>query len=121
MYIVNGLMKFVEEDIFNDGCQPDTAQTSTVDISVKAETVSELIDKLSGFLVIKDFQINPCEDDTARIEFQCMEDGDNWWGATASEIELWKAGKLKLYRATYTAIINQITPIDINKALKAES
>ena len=91
MYMINGFLKFAEEDIYNDGCQPDTSMNSSVDITLKAETIDEISQKVRDFFGVDNdsIEFNACEDD-GRIDIQIMENGDGYQ-ASENELEQWKA------------------------------
>jgi len=102
-------LKFVEEDNYENGCNPDTAQGWTVDIKFKAETIEELIKQITEFYGVEeeDIEINSCDED-GRIDINIMENSEGY-KATEREIEAWKQGLKKLYSAIYTYNIEKVT------------
>ena len=99
--------KFAELDIFDEGCQPDTAYQTGGDITFSGETVKELIDQLLGFTGADDYELNACDVD-GRIDIQVMENSQGY-PATLSETEGWKQGLYNLYLASYTFYIKKVS------------
>ena len=102
MYIVMGIEKVWEEDDYVNGCigKQDYIE---IDVSFKSVDLKGLLDKLREFTGCDDILLNSC-DEQGRVDLQGHETAD---GGTASEsdMQLWKAGKKKLYAVTYTAIV----------------
>lgn len=103
MYFVNGLLKFAEEDSYQSGCVVGTAFSDCINATFTGETLAALLEDLKIFTGCDDILINSC-DEQGRIDLQGYETAD---GGTASEsdVQLWKAGKMKLYAVTYTALV----------------
>jgi hypothetical protein len=111
-YEIDGMMKFSEVDIYEEGCQPNTGGTFFInEFKFKADTVKELIKKVCEQLGIENkeenYLLNSCEE-AGRIDFQLMENSEGFI-PTASQIELWKKGKIKLWACTYTAHVEKVT------------
>lgn len=108
---VDGLLKFVEEDNFQEGCDPKTAQSYMVDFSGKYESQEALIKGICDFLGIDDnpenYQINSC-DEIGRIDFSVMENEEGYQ-ASQRELNLFKEGKCRLWYAVYIAKVESVT------------
>ena len=102
MYIVMGIEKVWEKDDYVNGCSGKQHSTK-IDVSFKSTDLKGILDKLREFTSCDDILLNSCEEQ-GRIDLQGYEAAD---GGTASEsdMQLWKAGKKKLYAVTYTAIV----------------
>lgn len=112
-YQIHGLLKFAEEDIYDEGCQPETASTFQVDVDFRGDTPQEVIQKVADFLGVDQDGIerNAC-DEPGRVDFSLMEDAE---GTTASQaqIESWKKGKTRLWAVTYTAHVEKVEPVTL--------
>jgi len=110
MLEINGFLKFVEEDIFDTGCQPDTTRSYFVEDEFKAESQTELIKNVCDSLGIEDkrenYLFNSC-DEPGRIDFQLLEDSEGTV-ATKQQINDWKRGKCRLWAATYSAQVQEV-------------
>lgn len=71
MYQIDGLLKFIEEDNYQEGCNPSTAQSWHIDMKFTGATIDEVIKKVQGFLNVDDdgTERNAC-DEKRRIDFQ---------------------------------------------------
>ena len=103
MYFVNGLLKFAEEDRYQSGCVVGTAFSACINATFTGETLAALLEDLKIFTGCDDILINSC-DEQGRVELQGYETADGST-ASASDMQLWKDGKIKLYSVTYTALI----------------
>ena len=103
VYIVNGLLKFAEEDSYQNGRVVGTAVSDCINITFTGKTLAALLEDLKIFTGCDDILLNSC-DEQGRVDLQVYETAD---GGTASEsgMQLWKDGKKKLYAVTYTALI----------------
>lgn len=110
MYSIINFLKFAEEDKFNEGCDPDTAMTSSVDITFEAETIDEVSQKVRDFFGVTNdsIEFNAC-DDYGRIDIQIMENkaGDQ---PTQYELDEWKAGNRRMWACTYTGVLVSLKP-----------
>lgn len=102
--------KFAEEDDFEGGCLPNTGRDCTVDISLKAESVEQLLEQIERNFGVQrqHIEIDACEE-PGRIDFSLTENGDGM-EASASELERWKQGKQKLWYANYTCYVLAVEP-----------
>ena len=100
--------KFTEEDVWSDGCQPNTGASWEVDLPFSAPTITELLETIKDHYGVtdEDMLLDSCEE-AGRLDIQVLE---NELGTTASkaEIEQWKDGKLSLWSACYTYHIKAV-------------
>lgn len=116
MYKIDGLLKFSEEDSFEEGCLPDTAQMSEVDILWTGPTPENVINQVMEFLGVgKDsVDLNACED-IGRVDFALNEGGDGYKLYDYPErVEKWKAGKIKAWYCVYTGYVVEYTVSPVN-------
>lgn len=113
-YQIDGFLKHSEQDIYNDGCNPDTSQSFFIDHLIQKESLSDLIQSIKDFTEAEndDLLLNSCEE-KGRIDAQVME---NALGikATNKELESWKQGKIDLYLCTYSVQVKLITETDVD-------
>jgi hypothetical protein len=112
-YICRDLLKFSEEDVYNDGCQPNTGQCFQVEVSFTDKTTDGLIKKIADYLGCDSDGIekNACED-PGRVDFALTED-ENSTVASKSQIKEWKKGKIKLYYSVYTGFIESLERVSL--------
>ena len=111
MYSSGKALKFTEQDIYQKGCLPDTAQSRSIDIQFSAYSIQTLIEKICEYYgVPKDhLELNACGVD-GRIDISVMET-DEYLQASKADIELWKQGKKRLWNSTYSYQIVKIVPV----------
>lgn len=103
IYETRGWVKTAEEDIYDDGCQPDSARSTSGSDVFTGETQRELIDKLMEFADVgrkyENVLINSCGE-MGRIDIQSLE---TTYGNPASDFEIdeWKKGRVRLWDVTY--------------------
>lgn len=102
-------IKHSSQDIYKEGCLPDSDETTFLEHDFDAGSISACVAKAAKFLGITDkdnILINSC-DEPGRIDFQVMEDSQ---GLPASERELkhWKTGDCKLWLCNYSAYIHKV-------------
>ena len=104
MFELRNIIKFCEEDDYEKGCILGTSRAIDIDVTLKAETLDELIEKAQSF-----FGGNVCKDllDEGRLDFQLYED-INGNEPTEHQIELWKEGKEKLYLVDYVCDVYEV-------------
>lgn len=104
MFEVNGWSKFVEEDIFAEGCIPETScYYSDKTMRFQASTVDDLIKSVMEFVGCAnraEVELDAC-DEAGRIDIQMLE-SDEGNPASPREIEQWRAGNCRLWLANYT-------------------
>ncbi len=117
MYEVTGWAKFCEEDIFEEGCQPETATSSVGSDRFTDETIEGLLEKLMQFAGVdeKEAMLRNACDEVGRVDIQRME---NCFCTepTDYEDEAWREGKIKLYLATYMFYVEVVTRTAISVA-----
>ena len=104
-----GWTKFYEQDLYEDGCQPNTGGMISGNELFKADTLDGLLNELLAFTSAERsaMKVNACDDDD-RIDISVMEDDDGSV-ATPRQIELWKAGEIRLWDCIYTFQAEKIT------------
>ena len=110
MYLVNGLLKFAEEDNYQSGRVIGTAFSDCINatftgktLAFTGETLAALLEDLKIFTGCDDILLNSCNEQ-GRVDLQGYETADGST-ASASDMQLWKDGKIKLYAVTYTAYV----------------
>lgn len=102
-------IKHIEEDAFAMGCMPETSQSWPIDIKIKANSLSELLQYIKNFTGVDDdnaIEIDAC-DEPGRIDVQLLED---FHGMPASPalIETWKQGHHRLILADYSFYVEAV-------------
>ena len=119
-YQADGWIKFSEEDIYQDGCQPNSGGTYTGSDKWKADTLDGLLNEILSFTDgdREGMEIDACEE-IGRVDISIMENADGC-RATKQEIELWKEGDIQLWNCIYSFQIEQITanPVSLIEAKK---
>lgn len=116
MYKINGLLKFSEEDSFEEGCLPDTAQSYHVDMEFIGDTPESIINKVMEFLgVDKDaVELNACED-IGRVDFAITENADgNKLYDYPNQVEAWKHEEIRAWYCIYTGNVVEYTESPTN-------
>lgn len=110
LYETRGWIKYAEEDVYANGCQPETGSAASGSDGFAAETVDVLIQKLQEFVgstsdvdVLRD----SC-DEPGRVDVQVYET-DDASPATPEQIKRWKRGEVRLWLATYTFHVQRVT------------
>ena len=112
-YQINGLLKFTEQDDYENGCDPDTATSFEVDVKFTGKSAMEVIEKAAAFLGVETkgenngVELNAC-DEKGRVDFAKMEDADSTT-PNKTQIAAWKKGREKLYYAVYSARVEKVT------------
>jgi len=112
-----GWAKYSEEDIYSEGCQPESANYNFGKDIFVTDTVERLVRKCQDFCGSdskEDLQFNSC-DEIGRLDISIMEDSDAT-KASARQIEEWKQGNCRLWSSTYTFQIEKIQaePVDLS-------
>jgi hypothetical protein len=109
---VHGWLKHAEEDLFKDGCQPDTATQFSGPDGWHGDTLSALIEELCGFVPFatsdsESVTLDAC-DEPGRIDICGMETGG---GEEPSNYQMdrWKQGQQRLWYVTYTFYVEKVT------------
>ena len=106
-YQISNLLKFSEEDVYSDGCQPG-GSCCDIGLSFTGKTPAEVIEKVAEYLgaTNEDIEKNAC-DEPGRVDFQIMED-ENSTVASAQQIKQWKRGSLRLWNSIYTGHVEKV-------------
>jgi hypothetical protein len=111
---LRNIFKLSEEDNYEEGCLPQTAQDSMIAGPIAGDSLAELLKRFADMVGgdVSDIVINPCDDDPSRIELQTTENADGY-APTAQENADFAAGKINLYAVTYTAYVEEVirTPL----------
>ncbi len=112
-YQIVKLLKFWEEDKFEEGCLPDTGGSLLVDVDFSAPTPDAVIKKAVEYLGIKDDAVEKnAGDQDGRVDFSVLED-EYSNPASPAQIKKWKAGEYKLYSAIYTGHVEKVEPVKL--------
>jgi len=110
-YEIDRVFCDTEEDTYENGCLPGTGTNFMITVRLSAATIEDLIRGLFEEIGVKQapdaVELDACDED-GRIDIQCMNDADNS-EASSAELELWRAGKVKLWSANYTAHVQKVT------------
>ena len=114
-YEVNGWLKFVEEDSWENGCDGKGTSFQGSD-RFHAPSVSELLEQLQDFVYEGSMEIDPCEGEIGRVDFFRME-GASGEVLTSAEETAWRNGEGKAWYAVYTFYVEKVTrePVDLEK------
>jgi|SRR5688572_5244189 len=115
MYKIDGLLKFSEEDSFEEGCI-GPGSLSEVDILWTGSNPLEVIQKVMDFLGVdkEAVSLNSC-DEVGRVDFSLLENGDGYQLYDfPSQVDDWKAGKIKAYDVCYTGQVVECTESPVN-------
>ena len=118
-YFIDGLLKFAEEDNWENGCTGD-GSSCWIDYKLESDTVKDLIEQIKEFLSINsdcDYQVNPCEDDPSRIDFSVTENADGDI-PNKSESVAFRKGDINLYYCIYTVNVKRMDAVDVLEALQ---
>lgn len=107
-YQIAGFLKITEEDIYDDGCQPDTTIHTEVDIILRGGTLEELVNEILKFFGVEKDSVdfNSC-DEVGRVDVSILE---NKYGYAANESEVsgWENGNVRLWLANYSGYVERI-------------
>lgn len=110
MFEVTGFTKFAEEDVYSQGCLPNTASFSgDKTMRFQASTLDDLIKALMEFCGVDhrdSVQLDACDED-GRIDVQLLETGEGY-AASQSDIEAWRNGERRLWSVDYTFRVEQV-------------
>lgn len=107
-YQASCVFRFTEEDVYSEGCLPETSITSVYDIEFKNSSLDQLIKMIQEHFGVTDNEclFNSCEE-KGRLDIQLLED-ENGYKAYPSDIKLWKKNQKRLWLATYILQIDYI-------------
>jgi hypothetical protein len=95
MFMIKNFVKDFEVDNYLKGCDPATASSMLIDITLQAETIEELITKCEAFFG------GEADRDGGQISI-CIHETNDSQKLTSSQLELWREGKFKAWLCTYT-------------------
>ncbi len=121
-YAIKGFSCFTEEDIFNDGCQPNSGthwDESTFHLT--SDTIRGLLDKVKKYFDVEEdaLELDACEE-LGRLDVSRMEDKDGC-NASAGELDSWKAGNTRLWLADYIMHVVKQESLSIAETLAQEA
>lgn len=110
MFKVAYFTGYVEEDIFDDGCQPDSGFCKDLDMEFSAETLPELVAAICDWFEVDEdaIELDACET-PGRIDVAVMETEE--FTASEQDIARWKKGKQRLWYVVYTGFLIQQTEV----------
>ena len=113
-YQAAGWMKMSEEDLYEDGCQPNTGGLTDGGEIFKSDTLDGLLQELLSFTSAdaEAMQLNAC-DDLGRVDI-CTMENDYGYPATQQQINEWKEGKMRLWNCIYSFQVEKITAQTVN-------
>jgi len=112
-YRIHNLLKLAEEDIYDDGCQPETAQTFEVSVEFQGKTAKEVVQSAADWLGVSwggennGVEVNAA-DEPGRVDFRRMED-DESGSLSPRKYAAWKNGQCKAWAVTYTGYVRKVT------------
>ena len=110
MLEVNGFIKITEQDVFAEGCLPETGSVYHDNVlRFKAATIDDLVKALMEFTGCNDREsvlLDAC-DDQGRIDIQIMETEEGY-AASKNDIAQWREGNRCLWLAIYTFQVEQV-------------
>lgn len=112
-YIIRDLHKFTEQDVWADGCQPDTGRAYDIGVSFEGTTVDEVIRKARDFVGCDDGSIerDAC-DEPGRVDFAVTE-SDNGIPLSERERQQWKAGEIRAWYAVYSGFVESVERVSL--------
>ena len=119
---IAGIHKHSEEDIFKDGCQPDTGSASFIDETIEALTPEGCVESFRAFLGGVDadaVDLDSCEEN-GRVDISLMETEDGT-AADEDDIAEWKVGAMRLWYVTYSGYMVKVTrePVTLSPAVRS--
>ena len=107
-YEIHGGMKYIEQDIFETGCELGTGSGYYVDLRFSSETIRGLLRSVAEFFDVEpDAMLIDACDEEGRLDVQLYEN-DEGMKATLSELKEWKEGKRRLWLADYSFRVEQV-------------
>ena len=113
-YQANGFLKHAEEDVYESGCQPDTANSYFGDMVFTGDTVGQVIEQVKAFCGADDdgLLLNSCEE-VGRLDVQVIEN-EQGLPLTEQEIEQWKSGEKRAWLVCYTWEVKRMAEEDVD-------
>lgn len=102
MYRADGFFKVSEEDIYEEGCIPNSGSCFSSHEVFRSHSLDSLLDTIAKYVGAdrKDIEVNAC-DEPGRVDI-CIMENDDGYPATEKQIELWKEGKTRLWDSIYS-------------------
>jgi len=102
VYRADGFFKMSDEDIYSEGCIPNSGSCFSSHEVFRSHNLDSLLDTIARFVGAerKDIEVNAC-DEVGRVDI-CMMENESGYPATQKEIELWKQGKTRLWDSIYS-------------------
>lgn len=112
-YQTNKGFKSSEEDVYGEGCIPNSGINCIVDISFNGNSTDDIINQIKNYFDVDDdyLLLDSCEEN-GRIDIQ-LHENENGDKASDNEIKQWINGKLSLWLCTYTYRILKITEEEV--------
>lgn len=106
-YEVKHLIKLAEEDVYQEGCIPNSAIGVDVEVSFQNESLDGLINEIKEFVgsVQEGVRIDTIEE--GRIDFQVNEREDGL-PADENDIQAWKEGRRRIWDVDYIAHVDYV-------------
>lgn len=108
MFETTKITKFVEEDVYEEGCIPETGYFIEIDTVFDALTLRQLLEKILEYHEVteENIELDAC-DEKGRLDVCVMEDeyGDK---ASEEDLKLWKQGRKRLFYVVYIYNIREI-------------
>lgn len=119
MYRADGFFKMSEEDIYEEGCIPNSGSCFSSHEIFRSHNLNSLLDTIASFVGAerKDIELNAC-DEPGRVDIWMMEN-EMGYPATKAEIEAWKEGKTRLWDSIYSFQIYEYDAKPVNFEEKA--
>ena len=101
-------LKMAEEDIYDEGCLPETAQLFDAGMEFSSSSKKKLIKEMKEYYCVDNsaIQLNACEE-KGRVDIFVLEN-ENGFQASQAEIASWKEGKTRLWSSVYTYNIKEV-------------
>lgn len=102
MYRADGFFKMSEEDIYSEGCIPNSGSCFASHEIFRSHKLESLLKTITNYVGadMEDVEVNAC-DEAGRVDI-CVMENESGYKATMKEIEAWKEGKTRLWDTIYT-------------------
>jgi len=112
-YQIKGLLKHVELDNYQNGCDPESYTTRYVELTFVGNTAEQAIQECAKFLGIEPDAIerNACDED-GRVDFAATETTDTSKPSKA-EFKAFERGEIDLYYCVYTGVVERVQTVRI--------
>ena len=115
-YMIENLYKMAEKDEYGNGCDPDSAIHSTVNVKFIGETVAQVIDQALAFLGVDRDSLDVDsfnDEDPDRFDISVLENRHGY-AANNNEIAQWRYNRCELWSCIYTGSVEFITSDRVN-------